>query len=137
MERTLAIIKPNAVGRGLVGTVLAMIEGARFRVCGLEMVRLTKERAEEFYAVHQGKPFFESLTAFMASGPVVVVALEREDAVSCLRRLMGATDPAQAEEGTVRRRFGESVERNVIHGSDSPETAAQELRFFFPDLDTG
>lgn len=136
MERTLAIIKPDAVAGGVLGTVLAVIEQAGFRVCGLEMVRLTEERAQEFYAVHEGKPFFGSLTAFMASGPVVVVALEREDAVACLRELMGSTNPAQAEEGTVRRRFGESIERNAIHGADSPEAARRELRFFFPELGT-
>jgi len=134
MERTLAIIKPDAVARGLTGTILAMIEGAGFRICALEMVCMTKERAEEFYAVHRGKSFFESLASFMASGPVVVVALERQDAVGCLRHLMGATDPSQAEEGTVRRRFGESVERNAIHGADSPGAARREIRFFFPDL---
>ncbi len=137
MERTLAIIKPDAVGRRLVGTILATIEEAGFRLLGLKMVRLTKERAQEFYAVHSDKSFFESLVSFMASGPVVVAALEREDAVVCLRRLMGATDPARAEEGTVRRLYGESVERNAIHGSDSRETASQELRFFFPDLAAG
>jgi len=125
MERTLAIIKPDAVAGGVVGTILAMIEQAGFRICGLEMVRLTKERAREFYAVHEGKPFFGSLSAFMASGPVVVVALEREDAVAHLRKVIGATDPAEAEAGTIRALYAENKERNAIHASDSDETARQ------------
>ncbi len=135
LERTLAIIKPDAVKRGLVGEIIRRIEAERFRIRGLKMVHLTKGQAEEFYAVHRGKPFFESLTTFMSSGPCVVLLLESESAISRWREVMGATDPARAAEGTIRRQFGTTIERNVVHGSDAPETAAFEIAYFFNALE--
>ncbi|MCD6451789.1 MAG: nucleoside-diphosphate kinase [Acidobacteria bacterium] len=134
-ERTLSIIKPNAVGRKKVGAIIQMIEEAGFEIIAMRMVRLTKKEAEAFYYVHKGKDFYESLTDFMSSGRSVVMVLEREDAIRELRELMGATDPAKAEKGTIRAKFGENIERNAIHGSDSPETAAFEVSFFFPDIE--
>jgi nucleoside-diphosphate kinase len=131
LERTLSIIKPDAVAAGRIGDILAMIEKAGFRILGMRMLRLRREQAQEFYAVHRGKPFYESLVNFMTEGPVVVLALEREGAIARLREVMGATDPAKAAEGTIRRRFATNIERNCIHGSDSPVTAETELRFFF------
>ncbi|MGH7587177.1 MAG: nucleoside-diphosphate kinase [Gemmatimonadota bacterium] len=133
MERTLAIIKPDAVGKNRIGKVLAHLEQAGFVVREMRMERLSRERAREFYAVHAGRPFYESLVRFMTSGPCVPMVLEREDAVAWLRSTIGATDPAQADEGTVRRLYAESVERNAIHASDSPENATREIGFFFPD----
>jgi nucleoside-diphosphate kinase len=135
VERTLSIVKPDAVSAGQAGEILAMIEKAGFRVLAMRMLRLRKEQAEEFYAVHKGKPFYESLVRFMTEGPVIVMALEREDAIAKLREVMGATDPAKAAEGTIRKRFGANIERNCIHGSDAPETAQFELRFFFSTAD--
>jgi len=135
LERTLAIIKPDAVARGLVGEIIRRIEAERFRIRGLKMVHLTKAQAEGFYAVHRGKPFFESLTTFMSSGPCVVLLLEGESAISRWREVMGATDPARAAEGTIRRQFGTTIERNVVHGSDAPETAAFEIAYFFNALE--
>jgi len=135
LERTLAIIKPDAVERGLVGEIIRRIEAERFRIRGLKMVHLTKAQAEGFYAVHRGKPFFESLTMFMSSGPCVVLLLEGESAIARWRDVMGATDPAQAAEGTLRRQFGTTIERNVVHGSDAPETAAFEIAYFFNALE--
>ena len=135
MQRTLAIIKPDAVERQLVGAILQRIEAADFRVKGMRWVCLTKADARGFYAVHSDKPFFDSLTDFMSSGPVVVLALEAPDAIARWRRLMGATDPAQAERDTLRREFGSSIERNATHGSDAPETAAFELGYFFSGLE--
>ena len=137
MERTLSIIKPDAVGAGQVGAILAAIEAAGLRVVALRMLRLTIAEAEAFYAVHRDRPFFASLTKFMSSGPIVVSALEGEDAIRRYRELMGATDPMQAAEGTLRKRFASSVERNVCHGSDAPETAVTEVAYFFSDLDLG
>ncbi|MCS6952353.1 MAG: nucleoside-diphosphate kinase [Bryobacterales bacterium] len=131
LERTLSIIKPDAVAAGCTGKILAMIEEAGFRILALRMQRLRREQAEQFYEVHRGKHFYESLVRFMTEGPVVVMALEREDAVARLRDLMGPTDPAKAGEGTVRKLYGTNIERNAIHGSDAPETAERELRFFF------
>jgi nucleoside-diphosphate kinase len=130
-QRTLSIIKPDAVAAGRGGEILAMIEKAGFRILGMRMLRLRKEQAEEFYAVHKGKPFYEALVNFMTEGPVVVLALEREDAIARLREVMGATNPANAAEGTIRRRFATNIERNCVHGSDAPTTAEVELRFFF------
>jgi len=130
-ERTLSIIKPDAVRSGHAGEILSILEQAGFRFCGMRMVQLTKAQAEGFYAVHRGKPFFESLVEFMTEGPVIVMALEREDAIARLREVMGATDPAQAAAGTIRQRFGTSIQHNAIHGSDAPETAAFELGYFF------
>ena len=135
MQRTLAIIKPDAVERQLVGAILQRIEAADFRVRGMRLVHLTKAGAKGFYAVHEDKPFFDSLTDFMSSGPVVVLALEAPDAIARWRRLMGATDPAQAERDTLRREFGTSIERNATHGSDAPETAAFEVGYFFTGLE--
>ena len=135
MERTLAIIKPDAVAAGHIGAILQGIEDSGFRLVGLRLVRLSKVEAEGFYAVHKERPFFDSLTTFMSSGPAVVLALETPNAIRRWRELMGATDPAQAEEQTLRRRFGSSIEHNATHGSDAPETAAFELGYFFRGLD--
>ncbi len=130
-ERTLAIIKPDAVRRNVVGDIITAITHAGFRIVGMKLVRLTKEQAESFYEVHRGRPFFEELTRFMSSGPVVVMVLEKERAVEEFRALIGATDPAEAAPGTIRRRFGTSKGENAIHGSDSPENAVREIAFFF------
>jgi nucleoside-diphosphate kinase len=135
MERTLAIIKPDAVERRLAGRILQRIEDAGFRIRALRMVHLTKAQAEGFYAVHRQQPFFGSLTDFMSSGPSIVLVLEGPEAISRWRMLMGATDPARAAPGTIRREFGTSIERNVTHGSDGPETAAFELGYFFPGME--
>lgn len=132
VERTLAIIKPDAVGSGTAGHILTHLEEAGFRVLAARVLRLTRPQAEAFYDVHREKPFFGSLVQFMTSGRCMPLALEREDAVRGLRRVIGATDPAEAEEGTVRALYAESVERNAIHASDSPENARKELAFFFP-----
>jgi nucleoside-diphosphate kinase len=132
VERTFSIIKPDAVAAGQAGEILAMIQQAGFKIIGLRMTRLTEPQAQGFYAVHKERPFFGGLVKFMTEGPIVVMALEREDAVKKLREVMGATNPANAAEGTVRKRFATNIERNCIHGSDAPETAAQELAFFFP-----
>ncbi len=131
LERTLSIIKPDAVAAGRTGKILAMIEEAGFRILALRMLRLRREQAEAFYDAHRGKHFYESLVRFMTEGPVVVIALERADAVARLRDLMGPTDPAKAGEGTIRKLYGSNIERNAIHGSDAPDTAERELRFFF------
>ncbi len=131
MERTLCIVKPDAVAKNLTGKILDRIEQAGLRVVALSMRRLDAARAEQFYAVHRERPFFRGLVGFMTSGPIVVAALEGADAVTRYRKLMGATDPAKAEPGTLRRDFASDVERNAVHGSDAPETARQELAFFF------
>jgi nucleoside-diphosphate kinase len=131
VERTFSIIKPDAVAAGQAGEILAMIQKAGFRILGLRMTRLSQAQARGFYAVHREKPFFDGLVKFMTEGPIIVMALEREDAVKGLREVMGATNPANAAEGTVRKRFASNIERNCIHGSDAPETAETELRFFF------
>lgn len=130
-ERTLSIIKPDAVAAGHAGEILSMIEKAGFRFLALRMTRLTEPQARAFYAVHQAKAFFGGLVKFMTEGPVIVMALEREGAIAKLREVMGATNPANAAEGTVRKRFATDIERNSIHGSDASETAATELAFFF------
>jgi nucleoside-diphosphate kinase len=131
LERTFSIIKPDAVAAGNTGGILAHLEKAGFRILGMRKLHMTRKQAEEFYAVHRERPFYASLVTFMTEGPVVVLALEREDAVRKLREVMGATNPANAAEGTVRKLFATSIERNAIHGSDSPENAAIELSFFF------
>jgi nucleoside-diphosphate kinase len=131
METTLAILKPDSVAAGNAGNILAHLEREGFKVRGLEMLRLTEAQARAFYEVHKERPFYSSLVEFMTSGSVVPVALERGDAVAHLRRVMGATDVSQAEPGTIRALYGTSIERNAIHGSDSPENAALELGFFF------
>jgi nucleoside-diphosphate kinase len=135
MERTFAIIKPDAVERRLAGKILARIEDAGFRVRALRMHHLTKKEAEGFYAVHRERPFFGGLTDFMSSGPCVLLALEAPDAIKTWRALMGATDPGKAGRGTLREEFGSSIERNATHGSDAPETAAFELGYFFRGME--
>lgn len=131
LERTFAIIKPDAVRKGQSGEILSMIEDAGFRVIGMKIRRLTKQDAEAFYAVHKARPFFPGLVTFMTEGPVVTLVLERENAIAKWRDLMGATNPANAAEGTIRKRFAENIERNCVHGSDASETAAVEIPFFF------
>ena len=134
-ERTLAIVKPDAVAAGQAAKVLARLEAAGFRVVALRMRSLTRAQAEAFYHVHRQRPFFAALTAFMSSGPCVPMVLERENAIAHLREVMGATDPAKAAPGTIRKEFATSIERNAIHGSDAPETAAFEIGYFFPGIE--
>ena len=131
LERTLAIIKPDAVARGLTGEILKRIHEAGFQIKAIRSVRLSKAEAEGFYAVHRGRPFFEPLTEFMSSGKAVVLALEAENAILRWREVMGATDPAKAAPGTIRREFGSSIQNNCTHGSDALETAAFEIAYFF------
>jgi nucleoside-diphosphate kinase len=131
VQRTFSIVKPDAVAAGHSGEILAMIQQAGFKILALRMTRLSEAQARGFYAVHHEKPFFGGLVKFMTEGPIIVMALEREDAILKLREVMGATNPANAAEGTVRKRFATNIERNCIHGSDAPETAAIELNFFF------
>jgi nucleoside-diphosphate kinase len=135
MEKTLAIIKPDGVARGLVGEVVRRIEEAGFKILAMKMIRLDKAGAEGFYDVHRERPFFPSLVEFMSSGPAVVLALEREGAIDLWRKIMGATNPEDAAEGTIRRDFATDVEKNVVHGSDGPDTAAFELGYFFSELE--
>ena len=131
MERTFAIIKPDAVKSGHTGAILAMVQKEGFTIRGLKMVRISQRQAEGFYEVHKQRPFYQSLVTFMSEGPVVVMVLERENAIAKWRELMGKTNPADAAEGTIRKLFAESIERNAVHGSDAPETAAVEIPFFF------
>ncbi|HSU61911.1 MAG TPA: nucleoside-diphosphate kinase [Bryobacteraceae bacterium] len=131
LERTLGIIKPDAVADGHTGNILTIIEQNGFRIVGMKMRRITKNEAEAFYAVHKARPFFAGLVTFMTEGPVVVLVLERENAITKWRDVMGATNPANAAEGTIRKRFAANIERNCVHGSDAAETAAQEIPFFF------
>jgi nucleoside-diphosphate kinase len=135
MEQTLAIVKPDAVGRGLAGKILARLEEHGFRVRGLKLVHLSKQAAQAFYRVHAERPFYESLTTYMSSGPIVPMLLERDDAIQTLRDIMGATDPQKAAVGTIRRDYGENIERNAMHGSDAAETAAVEIPFFYSHLE--
>jgi nucleoside-diphosphate kinase len=135
MQQTLAIIKPDAVAAQYTGRILQRIEEAGFQIRAMRMQRLSQVEAEGFYAVHRARPFFGSLTQFMASGPVVLLALEADDAIKKWRTLMGATDPAKAEPGTMRTEFGASIENNATHGSDAPETAAFELSYFFRGME--
>jgi nucleoside-diphosphate kinase len=134
IQTTLSIIKPDGVRQNVVGSVLARIEEAGFRIVALRMIQMSKRQAEGFYAVHKARPFFDSLTDFMSSGPAIVLVLEKDNGVEDLRKLMGATDPAKAEKGTIRKDFATSVEANVIHGSDSPESASIEIPYFFTKL---
>jgi nucleoside-diphosphate kinase len=134
-ERTFAIIKPDALRARHAGRILAKIEDAGFAIRALRLTHLTRHEAEGFYAVHRPRPFFDSLAEFMSSGPCIVMALEAPDAIRKWRALMGATDPAKAEPGTLRKEFGASIEHNATHGSDAPETAAFELRYFFRGLE--
>ena len=135
MERTLSIIKPDGVSAGLIGEVLRRLEGKGLKPVALKMLRLGPEQAAGFYHVHRGKGFFQNLVEFMTSGPVVVMVLEGEAAIPALREVMGATDPAKAAAGTIRRDHASSIERNIIHGSDSPESAAFEIGYFFNSLE--
>jgi nucleoside-diphosphate kinase len=135
MERTLSIIKPDGVAQGLTGEVVRRLEQAGIKICAMKMIRLTPEQAGMFYAVHKEKPFYGSLTEFMTSGPIVTMVLQGENVIQRYRELMGATNPKDAAPGTIRREFASSVEKNIVHGSDAPETAAQEIKFFFNDLE--
>lgn len=134
-ERTLSIIKPDGVSRNLIGEVIKRIESQDIKIIAMKMIWMTKEQAKGFYAVHKGKPFYESVTDFMSSGPCVVMALEGEDAIKRYRLLMGATNYKDAEEGTIRREFATDIEKNVVHGSDSLETADFEINYFFNGLE--
>jgi nucleoside-diphosphate kinase len=131
MERTLSIIKPDGVARGLIGKVIQRIEGLGLTIVAMKMVHMNQAQAQGFYAVHRGRPFFEGLTAFMSSGPAVVMVLQGENAIARWRDLMGATDYRKAADGTLRREFATDIEKNVVHGSDAPETAAFEIGYFF------
>jgi nucleoside-diphosphate kinase len=133
VERTLAIIKPDAVKKGITDKILQRIEEEDFKVSGMRTLHLTKEEAQGFYMVHQDKPFYESLTDFMSSGEIVIMVLEREDAIHHWRQVMGATDPALADSRTLRRAYGTSIEQNAVHGSDSPETAVWEIDYFYKE----
>lgn len=134
-ERTLAIIKPDAVKKDAIGDIIKQYEAAGLRPVAIRMMRMSKATVEGFYAVHKARPFFDSLTTFMASGPVVVLVLEGADAIKRHRDLMGATDPAKAAAGTIRKAHGANIEYNAVHGSDSPETARFEIGYFFPEMD--
>jgi len=131
VEQTLAIIKPDAVEKGIIGEITSRIDAANLKITGIKMLELDKTRAEGFYAVHKDKPFFEGLIKFVTSGPCVVMVLEAEDAIKLWRDTMGVTNPEEAAEGTIRRDFGTTIERNAVHGSDAPETAKFEVAYFF------
>ena len=133
-QRTLSIIKPDAVSTGKAGQIIADIE-KEFRIVAMRKLQLTKAQAAAFYAVHAGKPFYDGLVEFMISGPIIVMCLEADDVIARYRKLMGATNPEKAEEGTLRKKYAESMSRNAVHGSDAPETAAVEVAFFFPGCD--
>jgi nucleoside-diphosphate kinase len=133
VDRTLAILKPDCSRKGLVGEVLRRIQKAGFQLRALKMIRLSKAEAEGFYAVHEDKPFFDDLTDFMSGGPCIPVVLEKEDAIEDFRDLIGATDPDEAAEGTIRSDFADSIQENIVHGSDAPETAAEEIAYFFAE----
>ena len=135
MERTLAIIKPDAVVRKLTGDILRRIEPTGLRICALKLMHLTRAQAERFYDVHKERPFYGSLCDYMSSGPVVIGVLAGENAITRWRDLMGATDPAKAAAGTIRKDFGQNIEQNAVHGSDAPETAIREVSFFFSELE--
>ena len=131
LQRTLTIIKPDAVKKNAVGDIIEQFEKNGFHILAMKMLEISQHQAEQFYAVHASRPFYHSLTKFMSSGPIVVLALEKENAIADLRKLMGATNPADAEEGTIRKKWASSIEHNAIHGSDADETARFELSFFF------
>ena len=135
MERTLSIVKPDGVGKNLIGEVIKRFENSKLRVIALKMVKLSKAEAQGFYAVHRERPFFSSLTDFMSSGPCVVMVVEGENAISTVREIMGATDPTKAADGTIRRDFASNIERNIVHGSDSSESASFEINYFFNALE--
>ena len=134
VERTLSMIKPDAVGKDLIGQIYARFEGAGLRIVAARMLHLSTAQAQAFYAVHKERPFYDSLVEFMTSGPIMVQVLEGEDAIAKNREVMGATNPAEAAEGTIRKDFAESIEANAVHGSDAPETAAEEIAFYFPEM---
>ncbi len=134
-QRTFSILKPDAVRKGDTAAILAEIEKAGFKIVGIKKIAISKTQAEGFYAVHSARPFFDSLTTFMSSGAIVPLVLEKDNAIADLRKLMGATNPANAEEGTIRRKFAGSIEENAIHGSDAAETAAFEIGYFFAGLE--
>ncbi len=134
-ERTLSIIKPDAVAKGVIGQIIADFEANGLKIAAVKMIRMSKRVAQGFYAVHSERPFFNSLTDFMSSGPAVVMVLAGENAISKNRELMGATNPAEAAEGTLRKRFATDIEKNAVHGSDAPETARTEIAYFFPELE--
>ena len=134
IERTLSIIKPDAVAKNVVGQILARFETAGLRIIAAKMVQLSRADAEQFYAVHKARPFFNDLVSFMISGPVMIQALEGENAIATNRQLMGATDPKKADKGTIRADFADSIDANAVHGSDAPETAAAEIAFFFAGM---
>jgi len=131
LERTLTIIKPDAVRKNAIGSIIEQFEENNFRILAMKLLEISKHQAEQFYAVHAHRPFYNSLTNFMSSGPIVVLALEKENAIQDLRRLMGSTNPADADEGTIRKKWATSIEQNAIHGSDAEETARFELSYFF------
>jgi nucleoside-diphosphate kinase len=133
IERTFSIIKPDGVEKNLIGEIYKRFEEAGLQIVASRMVQLTKEQAEGFYAVHKERPFYNDLVAYMTSGPVMVQVLEGEDAIALNRKLMGATNPAEADAGTIRAEFAASIEENVVHGSDGPDTAAEEIQFFFAE----
>jgi nucleoside-diphosphate kinase len=135
IEKTLSIIKPDAVSRNLTGEIIKRIEQTGLKIIAMKMIRMTKEQAKGFYKIHEKKPFFESVTNFMSSGPCVVMVLEGEEVIKKYRKLMGATNYNEAEEGTIRREFATDIEKNVVHGSDGPETAAYEMGYFFNHLE--
>lgn len=135
LERTLSIVKPDAVAKNVIGQIYARFEAAGLRIVASRMMRLSKDEAGAFYAVHRGRPFYEDLTTYMSSGPVVVQVLEGEGAIAKNREVMGATDPSKAAAGTIRADFAASIEANAVHGSDAPETAAREIAFFFSEMD--
>jgi len=135
MERTLSIVKPDGTSKHLIGEVIKRFESHGLKVVGLKMIRMDRKQAEGFYAVHRGRPFFESLTMFMSSGPCVVMVLQGEGAISRTRELMGATDPGQAKQGTLRQQYAANIEKNIVHGSDAPEAAAFEINYFFNALE--
>ena len=135
IQRTLSIVKPDGVKKGVVGEVIRRFEKEGIRIAAMKMLHLTKKQAEGFYAVHRERPFFASLADFMSSGPIVVMVLEGSDVISRNRTIMGATDPGKADKGTIRADFAGSIEQNIVHGSDAPETATTEIRYFFSDME--
>ena len=136
LEKTLSILKPDAVERNVVGKILSRYEGAGLRIAATKMIKLSKAEAEGFYSIHKERPFFQSLTTFMSSGPIVVSVLEGEDAIKVNRAIMGATTPDEADEGTIRKEFATDIEKNAVHGSDGPDTAQSEIAYFFSGLDS-
>lgn len=135
MQRTLSIVKPDGVKKQVIGKVISHFEERGIKVIGLKMLDLSRQEARGFYRVHRERPFFDSLTTFMSSGPVVVMVLEGDDVINKVRGIMGATDPAKAEKGTIRNLFASDIEKNIVHGSDSPESAATEIPYFFPEME--